>query len=335
MHRLNLYAALLSLLLVVGCAPSGQEATIEDNNTMNTYNPGQNRITFTSHGETLVGNLYLPADYETGKSYPGIIVGGSWTTVKEQMAGLYAAKLAQQGYAALAFDHRFYGESTGEPRFLESPQAKTEDFLAAIEYLGSLSAIDSNQMGGMAICASGGYMADAVAQNPQFKAFAMVVPWFNTDEVVDAFYGGEAGIGDRIGKSRAAMKTYEETGEMSYIPAISDTDPNAAMYGPFDYYLREDIGRVSNWSDDKFALASWEPWLTYRPLATASQIHTPTLIVTAEGAATPQADQAFYDNLQGPKEIVWLEGGQLDFYHQPTQVEASTEHVVAHFASHL
>ncbi|MEM7346613.1 MAG: alpha/beta hydrolase [Chloroflexota bacterium] len=323
------------LFFLVGCTQPDNENSTDIKTTMNTYIPGKNKITFNSHGETLVGDLYLPPDYQEGKSYPGIIVGGSWTTVKEQMAGLYAERLSQEGYAALAFDHRYYGESTGEPRFLESPEAKTEDFIAAMDYLVRLPVIDGDKTGGMAICASGGYMADAVAQNPHFKAFAMVVPWFNTDEVVHAFYGGDEGINERITNSRNAMSAFQNTGEMQYIPSISDTDPGAAMFGPFEYYLNEDIGNVDNWSDDKFALASWEPWLTYRPVSIAKKIEIPTLLITSEGAATPQADREFYELLQGPKRIEWIEGGQLDFYYQPAQVNASTVIVAEHFATHL
>src|SRR5687768_17178020 len=75
--------------------------------------PGINRVTFTSEGETLVGHLHLPATYRAGDRLPAVLVAGSWTTVKEQMADLYARRLAEKGFAALSFDYRFYGESGG------------------------------------------------------------------------------------------------------------------------------------------------------------------------------------------------------------------------------
>ena len=163
----------------------------------------------------------------------------------------------------------------------------------------------------------------------------MIVPWFNTDEVVNAFYGGQEGINERINRSRAAVKAYETSGEMAYIPTISDSDPSAAMYGPFTYYLDENLGKVPNWSHDQFALSNWEPWLTYRPLAYAKEINAPVLMITSEAAATPAADQAFYDLLPGKKELHWLEGGQLDFYHQPELVEQSVNLLVEHFRKTL
>ena len=164
---ISLFVALILLISCnhqtgTGSGRSGNAVSVE-------LNPGKNRITFESEGETLVGDLYLPRTYKNGDKLPGIIVGGSWTTVKEQMAGLYAEKLAEKGFAALAFDHRFYGESGGEPRYVENPEAKTEDFINAVRYLKSLPVISSEKIGGMAICASGGYMAQAVAKDQSFK----------------------------------------------------------------------------------------------------------------------------------------------------------------------
>ena len=79
------------------------------------FKAGKNRVEFTSGNERLLGDLYLPPNYKAGDKLAAIVVGGSWTSVKEQMAGLYAAKLTESGFATLAFDHRFWGESGGAP----------------------------------------------------------------------------------------------------------------------------------------------------------------------------------------------------------------------------
>ena len=90
-------------------------------------------VTFESNGATLVGDLYLPDDYVAGQELLGVVVTGSWTSVKEQMSGLYAEALADRGYAALAFDFRNFGESAGDIRGLESPALKIADIQAAAE----------------------------------------------------------------------------------------------------------------------------------------------------------------------------------------------------------
>lgn len=318
----------------MGCQTNTQT---ENSNSMNTQTlkTGLNKVTFQSEGAELVGHLYVPADYTPGKSYPGLVIGGSWTTVKEQMAGLYAERLAAKGFVTLAFDHRYYGESEGDKRFYEDPDAKKVDFINAMDYLKSLDLVADGKTGGMGVCASGGYMAEAVVTDADYKAFAAVVPWFNTDEVVNAFYGGEAGINERIEKSRAAEARYEQTGEMEYQLTISETDVTAAMVGPFEYYLNPEIGQVPNWSHDKFAVMNWENWLTYRPVAAADGIKVPTLIINSEGAATSAAASEFVSRLQGEKEEVWLEGGQLDFYYKEAQVSVAIEQLVAHFKKAL
>ena len=122
----NITLTLIAALFLVACQSQQQ-----NEKAMNTDNlkPGKNRITFQSEGLTLVGDLYIPQGYEAGQSYPGLVVGGSWTTVKEQMAGLYAEKMAENGFVALAFDHANYGESEGKARFYEDPEAKKKDFI--------------------------------------------------------------------------------------------------------------------------------------------------------------------------------------------------------------
>ncbi|MEM0941710.1 MAG: alpha/beta hydrolase [Bacteroidota bacterium] len=142
------------VLILISCGtPTKQTENLKTTEKMELFKAGKNKITFESEEIELVGNLYLPSNYEDGKSYPGIIVGGSWTTVKEQMAGLYAQKLAEEGYATLAFDHRYYGESDGQPRFVELPSAKSEDFINALKYLQSLKVVQANKTGGIGVCA--------------------------------------------------------------------------------------------------------------------------------------------------------------------------------------
>ena len=331
----KLLTIIIGLTLIASCGTKSTETEKQKATEMENLKAGKNRVTFSSEGIELVGDLYIPEGYSGTQEYPAIIVGGSWTTVKEQMAGLYAEKLAKEGFVTLAFDHRNYGESGGAQRFYEDPEAKTVDFINAMNYLKSLPVVADNKTGGVGICASGGYLAQAVAQDDDYKSFASVVPWFNTDEIVNAFYGGQDGINERIAKSRDAEKAYADKGEMIYQLTISDTDPTAAMYGPFEYYLNSSIGQVPNWSHDKFAVMSWEKWLTYRPLSAANNIKVPSLIITSKDAATPQADQEFYDRLSGEKELIWMEGGQLDFYYKDAQVNPAIAKLVEHFKKTL
>ena len=72
------------------------------------------KVTFDSEGVTLTGNLYLPGTAAATPA-PGVVVAGTWTSVKELMADRYAERLAERGHAALSFDFTGFGES-GEVR---------------------------------------------------------------------------------------------------------------------------------------------------------------------------------------------------------------------------
>ena len=67
--------------------------------------------------------------------FAAIVTTGPLTSVKEQATGAYAKALAERGFAALAFDHRYFGESGGTPRQFENPSAKVADIRAAVAAL--------------------------------------------------------------------------------------------------------------------------------------------------------------------------------------------------------
>ena len=85
------------------------------------------RYEFDCEGDRLVGNLHLPQ----GDAHGVAILTGPLTSVKEQATGAWTSALAERGFAALSFDHRYFGESAGRPRQLENPGAKIADIQAA------------------------------------------------------------------------------------------------------------------------------------------------------------------------------------------------------------
>jgi uncharacterized protein len=175
------------------------------------------KVTFESNNQTLVGNLYLPDDYQEETKLPGVVVTGAWTTVKEQMPATYAEAMADRDYAALAFDFRNWGESGGKERQLENPANKTQDIIAAANYLTTRPEIDGNKISGLGICASAGYMADAAVESENIKAIALVAPWLHDQEIVNEVYGGEKSVQSLIDTSRKAQAKYEATGELSLV----------------------------------------------------------------------------------------------------------------------
>ncbi len=127
------------------------------------------KVTFeTQYGLTLAADLYTPKDAK-GK-LAAIAVSGPFGAVKEQSSGLYAMRLAERGFVALAFDPSYTGESSGEPRRTASPDINTEDFMAAVDYLSKLENVDPERIGIIGICGWGGIALNAAAADTRIKA---------------------------------------------------------------------------------------------------------------------------------------------------------------------
>ncbi len=306
-------------------AKAGESAGTREEITMK-------RVEFASEGAKIVGNLYLPPG---DGPFPAVVVAGSWTTVKEQMAGTYAEGLAAKGYAALAIDARGYGESAGEPRFYESPERKIADYKNAISFLSGLDIVDSKRLGAVGVCAGAGYIARVSAEDDRVKSMGLVAAWLHDREAVKAVYGGAEGVDKRLAAARAAKKKHSATGEVEYIPAISETDESAAMYGPFAYYLDPQRGAIPEWSK-RFAVMSWEDWLTFNPLPAAAKIDVPVLMVHSDEAVLPDYAKRFFNDIPASeKRLHWTEGTQFDFYDQEAQVTEAIAELSQHFGKSL
>ncbi len=165
------------------------------------------------------------------------------------MPATYAEELADRGYAVLAFDFRNWGESGGNERQLENPTNKTQDIIAAANYLTKRPEVNPNRIAGLGICASAGYMADAAVQSDDIRAIALVAPWLHDRKIVNEVYDGEESVQSLIATSRQAQTKYETTGELSLIPAASDTDPNAVMQQA-PYYTDPERGAIPEYIND-------------------------------------------------------------------------------------
>src|SRR6478609_349273 len=130
------------------------------------------KVTFKNrYGITLAADLYVPKS-RAGQRLAALAVSGPFGAVKEQASGLYAQTMAERGFIALAFDPAYTGESSGEPRNLASPEINTEDFSAAVDYLGLQKNVDRNRIGIIGICGLAGFALNATAIDKRVKAVA-------------------------------------------------------------------------------------------------------------------------------------------------------------------
>ncbi|MCL6274477.1 alpha/beta hydrolase [Muricauda sp. 2012CJ35-5] len=335
---------LMALACMLSCKNEKKENPIENtsNQIETTKQVVMKKVNFKSEGLNLVGNIFYPPNYKEGSTYPTIVVSGSWTTVKEQMAGLYAKRLAEDGMITFAFDFRNFGESEGLPRAYESPSLKILDIKNAIQFLKSLPEVDTKNIGAFGVCAGSMYTFMIAAEDEDIKAVATAASWLHDGEAVKLFYGGEEGVQTRIQAAQAAKKKFVETGDIDYIKAISTTDNTAAMFGEFDYYLNPERGAIPEWNQDQFAVASWEDWLTLDPFPSAVKLNKPVFMVHSDGCVLPDYTRKFFEAIpSSEKELMWVDTElpspmhQFAFYDQDDEVNLAVNAVGNFFKQKL
>jgi uncharacterized protein len=229
-------------------------------------------ITFSSDGVAIAGHLRLPGGEG---AVPGVVLTGPFTGVKEQVTGGYAERLAERGYATLAFDHRNFGGSQGTPRQHEDSGGKLSDLRDAVSELAVHPRVDAGRLAAVGICLGGGYALRFAASDPRVAACAVVAGCFNDPA---AFRAGMGAEGYRATLRALAEVATEErrTGEVAYLPAVAE-DGEAAMPGeePYAYYGTERaaspswhnrVTRRSIHSLLTFDAASWAERLPPTPL---------------------------------------------------------------------
>jgi len=269
----------------------------------------------------IAGELFRDTDRPDVRQ-PAIILTGSWLTVKEQMAETYALRFAERGYAAFTFDFSGFGRSAGEPRQAEIPDRKIADLVAAADFVSTLSFVDPGRLAHLAICASAQYGLAAIARGSRVTHFVSVAGWYHDPVSVAPFYGGPAGVQARLERGRDALDRYLTAGRLDTVPAYRAGDERAGMFFELDYYANPSRGAVPAWKNE-MATLSWSYWFTFDGLRAADRVQTPALFVHSDGCVFPDNVRSIHDRLRGPKQLVWADGTQTDYYDQPAQVETA------------
>ena len=288
-------------------------------------------ITFMSNGNHIVGQLHLPGETQSGERLPGVVVVGPASSVKGQVPTIYAERLAELGYAALAFDHSTYGESEGWPRSDEDPFAKIEDVKNAVTFLAGHDRVDPDRLAAVGVCAGGGYGPAAAVADRRIKVVATVSGLPDLRATIRA-----AGDWQSIMvAAQNAREAYAHSGRPVHVPFLADGELDVWRENGKKFYLTE-RNQDPNWRNETL-LWSYDKMIQFSAIDTADLLApTPLLVVAGSQAETLAQSELLHERAQGVKELYVIEGGtHFDFYDRPQYVGPAITRINEFFTSHL
>lgn len=280
------------------------------------------KVTFHNrYGITLAADLYLPRN-AAGK-LPAIAVCGPFGAVKEQSSGLYAQTMAELGFAAMAFDPSFTGESGGSPRYVASPDINTEDFCAAVDFLSVQDYVDPEKIGIIGICGWGGMAINAAAQDTRIKAAVASTMYDMTRVNANGYFDSEDSPQARYEKKAAmnAQRTRDyQNGTYALAGGVADPLPEDAPQFVKDYYDYYKTSRGyhprSLNSNNGWNVTSSLPFMNMPILQYSQEIRSAVLLVHGEKAHSCYFSKDAFKKLTGDnKELLLIPGAShVDLY---------------------
>ena len=254
------------------------------------------KVTFeTQYGLTLAADLYTPKDAQ-GK-LAAIAVSGPFGAVKEQSSGLYAMRMAERGFVALAFDPSYTGESSGEPRRTASPDINTEDFMAAVDYLSKLENVDPERIGIIGICGWGGIALNAAAADTRIKATVASTMYDMTRVNGNGYFDSENKEESRHA-AREAMGKQRLADPMAMAGGVIDPLPEEVPQFVKDYhaYYKTPRGyhKRSGNSNDGWRVIGTQAYANARFLYYINEIRSAVLVMHGENAHSRYFGEAAY-----------------------------------------
>lgn len=301
-------------------------------------------VTYTLNGLKIAANVYTPANYDAGKKYPAIVVAHPNGGVKEQVAGLYAQILAENGYITIAADASYQGASEGTPRNVDKPQFRTEDIHGMADYISTFAGVDTDRMGALGICGGGGYTLNAAKSDKRFKAVA-TISMFNSGEVRRNGYinSGLDTIQARL-KEASDARIKELSGDIQYSgnvdfdaltdEAISKITTDLYREG-MQYYGR--THRHPN-STFRYTTSSLMDLMTFDARDNIDLINVPLLLIAGEKADSLYMSEEAYAAATGTadKELFLVTGAtHIQTYFVPEYVDTITKKLVDFYGKNL
>ncbi|PZR29251.1 MAG: alpha/beta hydrolase [Azospira oryzae] len=284
-------------------------------------------VTYKLNGIDIAANVYTPADYDASKKYPAVVVAHPNGGVKEQASGLYAQRLAEEGFITIAADAAYQGASGGEPRHTDKPAFRTDDIRGMADFITRYAGVDKNRLGVLGICGGGGYTLKAAQSDKRFRAVS-TLSMFNSGQVRrNGFQNSQlATIQERLQKASDARAQEAAGGKIIYAGVASITDEEIAKTSTdlyregYQYYYRTHAHPNSTFL---YTMSSLLDLMTWDAATNMDLINQPLLMIAGSKADTKyMTDEAFPKATNAKsKELFILDGAtHIESYWKPEYV---------------
>jgi len=296
-------------------------------------------VAYKLNGLDIVANVYTPADYGSAKASPAIVVAHPNGGVKEQVAGLSAQRLAEQGYVAITADAVFQGGSGGLPRSVDKPAYRIEDIHGMADFITRYPGVDAARLGLLGICGGGGYSLSAAKSDKRFKALA-TLSMFNSGRVRrNGFADSQLGsIEERLRQASSARAREMAGGEIFYAGDTDMTDAQIAalpfeMYRQgYEYYWRTHAHPNSTF---KYTMSSLLDLMRWDATDQIELIDQPLLMIAGSKADSLYMTEEAFPKATGTddKEVFRIDGAtHIETYWVPKYVDAAMGKLAPFFA---
>jgi len=299
-------------------------------------------VTYKLNGIDISANVYTPANYNPGNKYPAVVVAHPNGGVKEQVAGLYAQRLADQGYITITADAAYQGASGGVPRNVDKPANRIEDIHGMADFITQYAGVDAGRLGLLGICGGGGYSLKAAQTDKRFKAIA-TLSMFNSGLVRrNGFMESQiATIQDRLQQASEARAQEAAGGKIFYAADTKLTDEQIAKL-PFDLYRQgfEYYGKTHAHPNSTFryTMSSLLELMNFDAASTMDLINQPLLMMAGSKADSLYMTQSAFTGATNAKnkELFLIDGAtHIETYWKPDYVNQAMGKLTSFFGTTL
>ena len=301
-------------------------------------------VTYKLNGIDIAANIYTPANYDPSKKYPAVVVAHPNGGVKEQVAGLYAQRLAESGYITVAADASYQGASGGMPRNVDKPAIRIEDIRGMADYFTQYAGVNADHLGLLGICGGGGYSLAAAQTDKRFKV-VVTLSMFNSGLVRRNGFmnSGISTIQERLKQASDARAQEAAGGKVLYAadsPMPTEEEELAKI--PYDLY-REGYVYYGNThkhpnSTFRYTMSSLLDLMAFDASTNMNLINQPLLMIAGSKADTYYMTDACFNNATGTKEkeLFLIPGAtHIQTYYVPEYVEQAMKKLNEFFGKHL